>query len=298
MRAWRLLVLVPLVLVFASRPAAAWGFEVHRLVTARAIAMLPDGLRPYFEAHAPFVTEHSIDPDLWRNAGFEEESARHFVDLDAYGTYPFEKLPRDRDLAVQQYGKEFVEKNGTLPWRAEEMYQKLVKAFRDHRDGRSRWALDNAQFFAAALAHYVADAHVPLHAVLNYDGQLTGQHGVHARFESDLYARFKSRLTIAPAPMPPATSARDLVFETLLDSFKAAEVVFAADKAAIGDGLEYDDAYYERFFEGTHGVLEQRISRSASAVAAAIAGAWEAAGRPDVVTERLRTTRRRRPAAE
>lgn len=298
MRALRLLALVLLIAVSTSRPADAWGFEVHRLITARAIALLPDGLRPFFEKHQAFVCEHSIDPDLWRNAGFEEEPPRHFVDLDAYGAYPFDKLPRDFDLAVKQYGREFVEKNGTLPWRAEEMYGKLQKAFADHQAGRSRWALDNAQFFAAALSHYVADAHVPLHAVLNYDGQLTGQHGVHARFESDLYARYKDRLTIAPVALPPAASGRDLVFETLLQSFKDAEVVFAADKAAIGDGLEYDEAYYERFFAGVRPVLEQRIARSASAVAAAIAGAWEAAGRPDVMTQAPRTIRRRRPAAE
>ena len=44
------------------------------------------------------------------------------------------------------------------------------------------------------LGHYVGDAHVPLHAVLNYDGQLTGQTGVHARWESDLVDRFLRQL--------------------------------------------------------------------------------------------------------
>jgi hypothetical protein len=298
MRLFRFVVFVCLLVLASSRPADAWGFDLHRTITERAIAMLPDGLRPFFETNKAFVAEHSIDPDLWRNAGFEEEPPRHFVDLDAYGAYPFEKLPRDFDQAVTQHGREFVEKNGTLPWRTDEMFQKLVKAFRDHKEGRSRWALDNAQFFAAALSHYVADAHVPMHAILNYDGQLTGQHGVHARFESDLYARFKDRLTISPAPLPPVTSARDFIFETLLQSFKDAEIVLAADKQAIGDGLEYDEGYYERFLAGTQPVLERRIARSASAVAAAIAGAWEAAGRPDVTTERPRTVRRRRVPAE
>jgi hypothetical protein len=37
---------------------------------------------------------------------------------------------------------------------------------------------------AAELGHYIADAHVPLHTSENYDGQLTGQHGIHAFWES------------------------------------------------------------------------------------------------------------------
>ena len=36
------------------------------------------------------------------------------------------------------------------------------------------YSRDNIKFFSSVLAHYVADAHVPFHAALNYDGQLTG----------------------------------------------------------------------------------------------------------------------------
>ena len=34
------------------------------------------------------------------------------------------------------------------------------------------------------MAHYIADAHVPLHTTLNYDGQLTNQKGLHALWET------------------------------------------------------------------------------------------------------------------
>ena len=30
---------------------------------------------------------------------------------------------------MNRYGREFVDKNGTLPWRTEEIYKKLVDAF-------------------------------------------------------------------------------------------------------------------------------------------------------------------------
>ena len=80
-------------------------------------------------------------------------------------------------------------KNGTLPWRTEEIYKKLVEAFQQ-KAGYSR---DNIKFFSAIIAHYVGDAHVPFHAALNYDGQLTQQWGIHARFESELFERYRTQ---------------------------------------------------------------------------------------------------------
>ena len=119
------------------------------------------------------IVEHAIDPDLWRTAGWEQEPPRHFLDMDAYGPYPFPNFPREQDEAIKRYGADFVVKNGQLPWRAAEIYQKLVEAFRQ----QAPYSRDNIKFFSSVLTHYVSDAHVPFHAVLNYDGQLTGQCG-------------------------------------------------------------------------------------------------------------------------
>ena len=37
---------------------------------------------------------------------------------------------------------------------------------------------------SAEIGHYIGDAHVPLHTTMNYNGQLTGQIGIHAFWES------------------------------------------------------------------------------------------------------------------
>jgi len=137
---------------------------VHRLVTDGAIDLLPEQIRPFFDKHRAFVVEHSVDPDLWRSAGFTEEPPRHFIDLDEYGTPPFAALPRTYEAAVAKYGRETILKNGTLPWRGEEIYLQLVRAFEDQRKGTAPYALDNIKFFVAVLSHYTADAHVPLHS--------------------------------------------------------------------------------------------------------------------------------------
>jgi len=286
--------LLGLLVSLPPHPAHAWGFDAHRYVTERAIERLPPEIRPFFEQQKPFIVEHSVDPDLWRNAGFTEEPPRHFLDTDGFGQLTLAELPRDYAAAVARFGEEAVKKNGTLPWRAQDMYEQLVRAFEQHGQGSSRWALDNARFFAAVLSHYVADAHMPLHSVVNYDGQLTDQQGVHARFETDLFLRNRARLRLAPPDLAPATSARDVVFDALTSSFQEVPAVLAADRDAIGSGAEYDDAYFERFWKTAGPILEARVSRSISAVSAVIVGAWERAGRPDLLTQRPRPVMKKR----
>ena len=278
----------------APRDLPAWGFDAHRAITSRAIDRLPPEIRPYFDAQRNFIVEHSIDPDLWRSAGFAEEPPRHFLDMDTFGPPPFTALPRDYRAAVEKFGEETIKKNGTIPWRAQEIYEQLVRALVQHREGSSRWALENAKFYAAVLSHYVADAHMPLHAIVNYDGQLTGQQGVHARFESDLFVRNQPRLKFAQVDLPAVTSARDLVFDTLASSADVSGRLLAADRQALGEGLEYDDAYYERFWQGAGDLLEARLSRSVAAVAAVIAAAWQEAGRPDLTRLPPRAVQKKR----
>jgi hypothetical protein len=279
-----------------AAPAAAWSFEVHRFITDRAIALLPPEIRPFYDKHRTFVVEHSVDPDLWRSAGFEEEPPRHYVDLDAFGAWPFKALPRDYDLAVAKFGRKKVDENGTLPWRVAELHQKLVKSFTDHGTQGRPYALENAKFFSAVLAHYVGDAHVPFHAALNYDGQLTNQHGIHSRFESELFARYGERLQLTPTRIAPVRAPVDFIFDTLIDGFTHVDGLLGADLRAIGSGEAYDDAYFDRFFRDAAPVLERQLSRAIAGVAAVITGAWEAAGRPDLPLEAPRTVRTKRPS--
>ena len=276
---------LPLALVLlAPTPAAAWGFEAHKFIADQVIARLPPGLREMFERQRTAFIEHAIDPDLWRNVGFEEEPSRHFLDLDAYGAAPFDALPRSYDEAVAKFGPEKVNKEGTLPWRVSEMHGRLQRTFEQlARPDAPGYAQDNAVFFASILGHYIGDAHVPFHAIVNYDGQVTGQLGIHSRFESELFSRLRPTLRIDPAPMTPVTNARDVAFDTLIASAALTTAVLDADRQALGTGDLYDDGYFIRFADAGAGrILEQRINDAIAAVTAHIVGAWEAAGKPDL----------------
>jgi hypothetical protein len=290
-----LLPLVLLAALAAPAPADAWGFEPHRFIMDRAIALLPAELRPLFEKNRTMVVERAIDPDTWRTAGFEEESKNHFVDLDweGFGPYPFRELPRDYTAAIAKFGRERIEEMGTLPWRAEEFHGNLRRAFEAYAR-RGAFGQFDILFYASALAHYASDAHVPFHAVINYDGQLTKQNGIHARFESALFERYRDQLTIAPQPIAPVLNPRDFIFERLLEGTQLTPAILKADLAAIGSRDVYDDQYFQAFFTPTRAVLERRLNESIAAVAAMIAGAWEAAGKPAVPLNPPQIPQRRR----
>jgi hypothetical protein len=294
----RALVFTCLLLVSAAPHAAeAWGFEAHRFITDRAIDRLPPGLKPFYDHARGFIGVRSIDPDLWRLAGWAAEPPRHFLNLDAYGAFPFPDLPRDYDRAVERYGVDVVGRNGLVPWRIAEMYGRLRRAFEDQRRGGSDDALADARFYSALLAHYIADAHVPLHAVVNHDGQRTAQWGLHARFERELFDRYRDRLRVNPPDLAPVTDPRGFAFETLLSSYQASAAVFAADARAAAGRTAYDDAYFEALYGDLHGLLEERLSRSISAVSALITAAWDASGKPALPLDPPRRTRPVRPGS-
>ena len=278
-------------------PAMAWGVETHKFIVSRAIDMLPAAIRPFFEANRVFIVEHCIDPDLWRTAGFTEESPRHFLDMDAYGKTPFTDLPRDYDAALVKFGAETLARNGVLPWRTSEMAGNLWRGFQSASRGNA-YGTSDVNLFSALGGHYVADGHVPFHAALNYDGQLSGQNGVHSRFEEELFVRYGRQLNIQPPPLASVPNVRDFMFDTLIESFQNVDAVLAADREAIGSGETYDDRYFDAFFTKIKPVLEKRISQAISGVASIITSEWELAGRPPLpANPPPRPPARRRAAA-
>jgi hypothetical protein len=287
----RLAASVLLLLLFTPTPSLAWGFEAHKFIAERMIRLLPAEIRALFEQRRAMIIERSVDPDLWRNI-FPEEDPNHFVDLDHFGAFPFSELPREYDRAVQRWGRETVHSQGLLPWRTAEMFGKLQREFEAlKRENAPSYVPDNIVFYAAVMSHYIGDGHVPLHAVVNYDGQVTNQRGVHGRWESELFDRTRARLTIAPPPVRPVADAREFMFETLLASNRLADAVLESDRRAATGREFYDDEYFAHFEKDQFAVMERRINEAISAVASLITGAWEAAGRPAVPPDRPRSPR-------
>jgi hypothetical protein len=277
----KILPLAFLALAVSAMPPArldAWGFGGHKFIMDRAIDLLPQEIRPFFQRFRATLVERSIDPDTYRTVGWVEEPPRHFVDMDAYGAFPFKGLPHDYQQAVAKYGADFVIKNGTVPWRAQEIYDKLRDAFRQLPT--SDFSRENIKLFSAVLSHYVADAFQPFHATLNYAGQLSGQPGILARFESELFDRYQDKLTVAPLGVTPVPNAREFIFATLTDSFTFVAPVLAADKQAVIGRTAYDEPYFAQMWEKTGPIMEKRLAGAITGVASTITQAWIDAGKP------------------
>ena len=272
------------VAVLLPSPALAWGAAAHRYLTLRVIELLPPELKPMFVKNQDEFVLRSNDPDLWRLL-FEDEVPNHQIDfgVDDYGPYPFTALPRDYGAAIEKFGVVTVRRHGTLLWRIQELYGTVRRTFEGFARGQL-YVEGNTVLYAAALAHYLEDAHQPLHVHNNYDGQLSGQRGVHSRFESELFEKFQSRLAITPAAPHHIASARDFAFDTALDAHQLVPQILSADKSAIGDRDIYDDRYFDRFFSQMQPLLERQMGKAITAVASVIVSAWEDAGRPLIRT--------------
>jgi hypothetical protein len=279
MRKTSVVAVVALIALAAPQPAVAWGTAAHRHIMARAIDLLPAELKPFFVQHKDEVVMRVVDPDLFRVLGWEEDP-NHFVNFGAkeLGEYPFKELPREYGAAIEKFGLATLRRNGLLPWRHQEEFGNLRRAFEGFT--RETYGVGNTVLFAAVMSHYIQDAHQPLHASANYDGQMTGNTGIHARFETALFERFQSRLTIRPAPPAPIVNSRDAAFDALLSSYKQVDSILKADDEAKKGKETYDDEYYERLFTTVRPILEQRLGEAITATAGLIMGAWEQAGRP------------------
>lgn len=244
-----------------------------------------------YKPNISFISEHAVDPDKRRYA-VADEGARHFIDIDNYGAYPYEALPRKWNDAVTKYSKDSLMANGIVPWHVQVMLQRLTAAFKNKDFAR---IMKNS----ADIGHYIADAHVPLHASHNHNGQFTNQKGIHAFWESrvpELLAEKEFDFFIGKAAY--ITDPGNFIWARVLESAKAADSVltfekelthqFAADQKYSFEqrnGVvikQYSSAFTIAYNKKIDGMIERRMRQSIFAVASFWYTAWVNAGQPDL----------------
>src|ERR1700730_2837944 len=126
MRKWFVAGATALLCSIAPSTAFAWGFAGHRYIMRRAIELLPPEIKPFFLANRDEIVTRVVDPDLWRNVGWEDEP-NHFLDFGVpeYGPYPFAALPRARGAALARFGAATLKRYGLLPWLEAEQFRNL-----------------------------------------------------------------------------------------------------------------------------------------------------------------------------
>lgn len=164
------------VLIILLTVCSSWGFLMHRSISQLSIYQLPAAMQPFFYQNRESIVRHSVRPDERRNSD-PAEASKHFIDFEAYGKEAAHKMPQNWEAAVARYTKDTLLKYGYVPYWIMVMKDRLTNAFRHGQK-------DSILFYATDIAHYIEDAHVPLHTSMNYDGQLTNQKGLHALWES------------------------------------------------------------------------------------------------------------------
>ncbi len=164
--------------VFMPSHRPVWGFYAHEKINRLAVFTLPPEMIGFYKDNIQYIEKAATNPDKRRYV-VEEEGARHYMDVDHYGDSAMLVLPADWSRAIERYNPDSLAAHGVLPWHVFRMYSRLRDAFMVN---------DPAEILkvSAELGHYIADAHVPLHTTENYNGQLTGQEGIHGLWESRL----------------------------------------------------------------------------------------------------------------
>lgn len=254
--------------------ALAWGNNAQRLIISHAVDTLPYELRPFFEANRSYLIQHVNDPlNLVDKHPSEREN--HFIELDRYGKFPFDALPRSYKAALAKYSKSKIDSTGLLPWQIGVYSAKLTE---DLKNGRWNEAKEDAAF----LADYVAEAHDPFNTTENYDGHMTGQNGVNDRFNTILIDRYGSFFPMNPHDAFFISDPTDFAFEACLNAHSLVESILLADRSAHRGLGSYTDEYYDRFYNLTAASLIKQLSDASTDVGSYWLTAWTNAGKPQL----------------
>jgi len=282
-------IIVSVACIFLVGFTLPWGFFAHERINRLAVFTLPPPMIGFYKNNIDYITEASVNPDR-RRFFVIDEAPRHYIDLDHYGDSAFYLLPRFWYNAVEKYSEDTLKSYGILPWHINRMYFQLREAFA---------IKDPSEILriSAELGHYIGDAHVPLHTTENYNGQLTGQEGIHAFWESrlpelfsDNYDFFVGRPEYLPNPQLAAWEAigsAHHAVDSVLSEEKKLAASFAERKYSFETkgkqtvkvySLDYSKAYH-RILDG---MVEKQMRRAIKCVASYWFTAWTDAGQPDL----------------
>jgi hypothetical protein len=162
--------------------STAWGPKGHFIVNRLAIEVSASQLPSFMKTATNDLVYDAMEPDRWREeAGSPMNIAQapdHFFDSEYWGAVS--TIPNDRYAFMAQLGARKVPliKVGYLPYAIIEEYGRLRNAFRNFRNAKTDADRDsartNAVHYAGILGHYVADATMPMHLSVHFNGWADG----------------------------------------------------------------------------------------------------------------------------
>lgn len=271
---------------YSSELIKPWGFFAHKKINSMAIYTLPIEMIPFYKRHQKEIEDLSVLPDQRRYI-MDNEASRHYIDLDRYkiADIRYTSWPE----IIKNIHEDSLVKHGIVPWHIPILYQQLKYAF-VRRDTIKIIKL------SAEMGHYIGDLHVPLHTTSNYDGQNTGQTGLHAFWESRIPELLNEALEEWVGPATFVSNVTKSAWVWVLESHTQVNILI--DKEAKlnatfkqskkyrfekkGNGLQknYSIEYSKKYHQVLDHQIEDRFQSAYKHVGDIWYSAWIEAGQP------------------
>jgi len=268
---------------------SSWGFFGHQRINRLAVFTLPGEMIGFYKNHIQYITEASVNPDR-RRFSSPDEAPRHYIDLDHYGDSAVQVMPRYWSDAVKKHTEDTLKAYGIVPWHISRVFYSL-------RDAFLLGDPEKILKISAELGHYIADAHVPLHTTENYNGQLTGQEGIHAFWESRLPELFSDDFDYFVGRAEYISNPQLAAWDAVILSHQAVDSVLELEKklSVKMEGKKYSfetkgrqtvkvysKPYATAYFKQLDGMVERRMRASIKMIGDFWFTAWVDAGQPDI----------------
>lgn len=171
-------------IMMSAATAFGWGSKGHQIVSYTGAELATDG-QAFWGANLQGIRQLATVPDrVWKAPETKaNEGHQHFFQVDAY--YQPEQFtniilfPNSYANAVTKYSETAIVKNGTAPWRIRQLYTLALQKF---VAGDMKSGLE----MTGTMSHYIGDLSQPLHVSENFNGQFTGNAGIHSYFETTI----------------------------------------------------------------------------------------------------------------
>ncbi len=276
------------ILMVAVVLGSGWGFFAHEKINRLAVFTLPPEMIGFYKKNIRYISEASTNPDRRRYA-VAEEAPRHFIDMDDYGDSAEMQLPKYWKQAVEKYGEDTLKAHGIVPWHIVKMFNQLKEAFLLNDPSK-------ILRISAELGHYVGDANVPLHTTSNYNGQLTGQNGIHAFWESRLPELFFHQYDFFVGPAAYISDPQQAVWEAIHKASSEVDSVLTEERilsSSVNVKFNYESKgkqtikvysvdFSKRYHEKLSGMVARQFRASIKLTGDLWYTAWVDAGQPDL----------------
>ncbi|MFW7380005.1 MAG: hypothetical protein ACOH5I_14420 [Oligoflexus sp.] len=209
----------------------AWGERGHQIVTKAAVRLVSLRVSEQDAEFAELLSRKELMlahlsnvPDIvWRNRESreaEQNAPTHFLDLEFILQGQRKPSLKQMPKTVQAYRQAIeatcqrhpedcapghsladkIAKTGHAPFRALQLLAGMEESMRQLKQENIKSKqklelLNQALIYAGLTSHFIGDLANPNHTTKNYDGQLTGQRGLHSYFESELIAAYDLQLS-------------------------------------------------------------------------------------------------------